>query len=122
MKQEKKYQISIAIKRNKDSPIPYKGQWVEYDKDLYKVVASGGKYVVIESFLGADKKYVDNLLGILTKNVPFLYKSKVLFREKEYDENDDDCGVYPEYSGTIHGGIIYKEQLPFVPPSPTVAR
>jgi len=116
MEEEKQYDISIAIKRDADSPSPYEGQWVAYDKDCYRVVASGDKYVVIESFLGADKKYVDKLFRTLTKNTPFSYKSLVVFREKE----DDEDGIFPEYKGTIHDGIIYKERLPFVPPSPDV--
>lgn len=116
MEEQKQYDISIAIKRDKDSPSPYKGQWVEYDKNCYRVVATGDKYIVIELFLAVDKKYVDKLLVTLTKNVPFLCKSLVLFRENE----DDEDGVFPEYKGTIHGGIIYKERLPFIPPSPNI--
>lgn len=108
MKKEKQYDISIAIKRDKDSPSPYTRQWVEHDKNLYMVVASGDTYIVIESFLAVDKKYVDKLLVTLTKNAPFLCKSLAIFRENE----DDEDGVFPEYKGTIHGGIIYKERLP----------
>jgi len=119
MEEEKQYDISIAIKRDKDSPSPYAGQWVEYDKNCYRVVASGDKYIVIESFLAVDKKYVDKLLVTLTKNALFLCKSLVVFRENEDDEDEE--GIFPEYKGTIHGGIIYKERLPFVPPSPDVA-
>lgn len=117
MEKEKQYDISIAIKCDADSPSPHEGQWVEYDKDCYRVVASGKKYVIIELFLGADKKDVDKLLKTLINNAPFSYKSLVLLREKE----DDEDGIFPEYSGTIHGGIIYKERLPFVPPSTTVS-
>jgi hypothetical protein len=117
MEQKTKYDISIAIKRDADTPSPYVGQWVEYDKNCYRVVASGDTYIVIESFLAVNKKYVNKLLSTLTKNAPFLCKSLVIFRENE----DDEDGVFPEYKGTIHGGIIYKERLPLTPPSTAVS-
>jgi hypothetical protein len=117
MEEEKQYDISIAIKRDADSPSPYAGQLVEYNGMAYKLFAVNDKYVLMESIIGVDKKYVDELLGILTKDAPFSYKSLVLFREKE----DGEDGIFPEYSGTIHGGIIYKERLPFAPPSTAVS-
>lgn len=100
MNQQKRYRISLAIRRNPESLKPHTGQIVEYESVPFTVYTSSDKFVILDAAFIDHEQYIDTLV-MMDKTQPFIYRSWIPHKK-------DGIETYPEYSGTIHG-VMYNE-------------